>query len=342
MHQTLASIRPAAVTIVDIDDAASAWRDIELLDMDAVQLKSMPCRVRRVIVRLDACAVVFHSTNARVRTRTRVQPGMVAYAAFAPNTQGTVNGVTVHPRLMVSAAPWQTASFVAEPGWESLSFLVGARDLRDRLTSCKGMEGFRLPQGVEALQVDRDKVRVLYDWGRRLVRAAESDPFAFERGRDAPERARRELFEHLLSTLQGARASEPSAVERTRQARSRIVQLAEDHAMSRIEDRLQVSDLCRAAGVSERSLEYAFKDVLGLSPVSYLLRLRLHRVRQALLATTSGASTVSGEALKWGFGHFGDFSQAYKECFGELPSQTLRRPPDAMRQAVAHSPARTR
>jgi hypothetical protein len=29
--------------------------------------------------------------------------------------------------------------------------------------------------------------------------------------------------------------------------------------------------------------------------------------------------------LNWGFWHFGEFSRAYKECFGELPSDTLRR-----------------
>jgi AraC-like DNA-binding protein len=32
-------------------------------------------------------------------------------------------------------------------------------------------------------------------------------------------------------------------------------------------------------------------------------------------------------ALNWGFWHFGEFSRAYKDCFGELPSVTLRRRP---------------
>ena len=92
-----------------------------------------------------------------------------------------------------------------------------------------------------------------------------------------------------------------------------------------------MSDLCRAAGVSERTLEYAFRDVMGLTPVAYLTRLRLHRVRQGLLAGTHGSTTVSTQALNWGFWHFGDFSRAYKECFGEFPSDTLRRPPNHSR-----------
>ena len=109
---------------------------------------------------------------------------------------------------------------------------------------------------------------------------------------------------------------------------------AEDYALSRTGDHLYVSDLCRAAGVSERTLEYAFKEIMGLTPVAYLIRLRLHRVRQALLAATQGSTTVSAEALDWGFWHFGEFSRAYKDCFGELPSDTLRRKPDVARRVA--------
>jgi AraC-like DNA-binding protein len=47
-------------------------------------------------------------------------------------------------------------------------------------------------------------------------------------------------------------------------------------------------------------------------------------VRKALRMATHGSTTVSAQALNWGFWHFGDFSRAYKNCFGELPSETLR------------------
>ena len=67
-----------------------------------------------------------------------------------------------------------------------------------------------------------------------------------------------------------------------------------------------------------------------MTPIAYLTRLRLHRVRQELRTATYGSTTVSIAALKWGFWHFGEFSRAYKACFGDLPSDTLkRRPADA-------------
>jgi transcriptional regulator GlxA family with amidase domain len=106
------------------------------------------------------------------------------------------------------------------------------------------------------------------------------------------------------------------------------VRRAEEYALAQNGAHLCVSDLCRVAGVSERTLDYAFKEVMGLTPVAYLTRLRLHRVRKALLAATPGSTTVSAQALTWGFWHFGEFSRAYRACFGELPSQTLQRRPE--------------
>jgi transcriptional regulator GlxA family with amidase domain len=57
----------------------------------------------------------------------------------------------------------------------------------------------------------------------------------------------------------------------------------------------------------------------------HLDKLRLHRVRQALIAAKPELTTVAAEALRWGFWHFGGFARAYRKCFGKLPSETLAR-----------------
>jgi len=88
---------------------------------------------------------------------------------------------------------------------------------------------------------------------------------------------------------------------------------------------LTVTELCKVSGVSERTLQYAFHDIMGMSPLTYLHRLRLHRARDALRDATSDSTTVTDVAMNWGFWHLGEFSRAYKNCFGEVPSSTLRR-----------------
>ena len=327
MVEPVVTLEPPAVTVVEISDPAAANAGIELIDLDAVQLQATPFRARRVIVRLEAATVLFHATNVRVRTRTRVLRDLVAYDTFGPQTRGTVNGLAVRPGLLIAAESEAEVAFVTDAHWESLAFLLAPQEIRAHLTARQRAGTFRLPHGVEALQADAERVRRLFDWGKRLVDVAIERPDVFNEWKQERAAAQVELYEHLLAALGGADDFEPSRIDRTRQTQSRIVKIAEEYALSKVGEPLYVTDLCKATGTSERALEYAFKEVMGLAPVTYLIRLRLHRVRQALSAATAESTTVSAEALNWGFWHFGEFSRAYKDCFGELPSDTLRRNP---------------
>ena len=324
MQGTVAS-DPPAVTVVDIDDPTVANTGVELLDLDAVQLQSMPMRVRRVVIRLESAAVIYHSANLRVRTRTSVRKGLLGYVAFGPHTNGSSNGLPVRPGLMLAAEPGAESTFVTNPGWESITFLLPPGDVRAHLTARQRENEFHMPKGVEPLQIDATRVGALYDWGKRLVDAVVQKPSLLDEQARMCLVAQDELLEMLLATLRVADDFETTRSDRKRQARDRIVRVAEEYALAHAGERLCVGDLCRAAAVSERTLEYAFRDVAGLTPLKYLVRLRLHRVRQALLAATPESTKVSVEALNWGFWHFGEFSRAYRQCFGELPSATLRR-----------------
>ena len=321
------TIAQPAVTVEDINDPATVNAGIELIDQDAVKLQSQPLRARRVIVRLGAAMAVFYTSNLRLRTRTSVHAGLLAYVAFGPQARGTGNGLPVRPGMMLAAAPESEARFVVDAGWEGVTFLLPPQDISAHLAIRQRDREFRMPHGVETLQVSEARARQLFDWGKRLVDTAVLDPTLFNESETERSAAQAELLETLLATLNVANDFEPSRNDRTRQAQSLIVKIAEDHALSQTGATLYVTDLCKAAGVSERTLEYAFKAVQGLTPMAYLIRLRLHHARQALLAAPHGSTTVTAEALRWGFWHFGEFSRAYKDCFGELPSDTLLRKP---------------
>jgi AraC-like DNA-binding protein len=319
-----------AVTVAEISDPAIAGQGIELLELDALQLTSTtPFRARRVVVRLEDGAVVYHSTNQRIRTRTKALPGRLAYVTFGPRAKGTVNGLPVHPELMLAVEPETEVVFVTDSGYESVTFLLPPEELRAHLRDRRREGDFHFPKGAETLEAEGVMVRRLVDWGKRLVDTAVRQPERFNDRKDQRAAAQVEMVETLLGTLGATRSFEPSRADHLQQSHTLVVKTAEDYALSHVHERVYVTDLCRAAAVSERALEYAFKEVMGLTPMAYLIRLRLHRVRQALLAATHGSTTVSAVALDWGFWHFGEFSRAYKDCFGELPSDTLRRKPPA-------------
>lgn len=317
-----------AVNVVEISDPTAVGESIKVINQDVVQLESKPLSARRVVVRLGSALVLFHSTNLAVRARTRLHADFVAYTAFGPNARGTVNGLSVSPDRVLASMPGVEVEIVVMAGYESIAFLLPPDEVQSHLRG-RHREGEFGPQKCVDLLTPRPAAaHGLYRWGRRLTDVAARQPELF----DVPQTrgaAQVELLENLLATLHSVVEVEWTPHEVTRQRHSRTVQLVEDYALSHIEERLHVTDLCKAAGVSERNLQYAFTEVMGMTPMAYLTRLRLHQVRKLLRAATHGTTTVTAAALRWGFWHFGDFSRAYKACFGELPSDTLRGSKDA-------------
>lgn len=82
-------------------------------------------------------------------------------------------------------------------------------------------------------------------------------------------------------------------------------------------------DVAFAINVSPRTLYGAFQQYLNTTPMRHLKNLRLDKARERLLAADPRADSVTAVALEYCFQHFGHFSAAYKNKFGELPSDTL-------------------
>lgn len=319
-----------AVSVEEITDAATAGSGIALINQDVVKLQSSDFHARRIVVHLESAHAIFHSTNSRLRARTTVKEGLLAFVAFGPKANGTINGRPVRSGLLLAADSTTEACLVVDQDcWESMTFLLPPQLVSEHLAARQRESEFCFPREVEVLQADPEKVDQLFDWGKRLANTAARQPEIFDEHSISRKASQVEMLEALFSAIDVAEKSEPSRSERTRQAYGQMVKRAEEYAMENAGDQLYVSDLCKIAEVSERTLEYAFQEIMGLAPMNYLIRLRLHRVRQSLLASTQGTTTVSIEALNWGFWHFGEFSHLYRDCFGELPSHTLRRKPEA-------------
>jgi AraC-like DNA-binding protein len=100
-----------------------------------------------------------------------------------------------------------------------------------------------------------------------------------------------------------------------------VLHYIEDHADSH----LTPEALAKKAGVSVRTLHAAFQEQLGESPMAYVRRIRLGRVRAELLRSDPTKVRVTDVAMRWGFVHPSRFAEQYREQFGELPSVTLHR-----------------
>lgn len=85
-----------------------------------------------------------------------------------------------------------------------------------------------------------------------------------------------------------------------------------------------IAELCRAAGVTPRTLSRAFQAIRGKPPSRYLHEPRLAQVRDALMSD-AGNGSVTDIAMRFGFRELGRFAVDYRARFGESPSETLRR-----------------
>ena len=103
-----------------------------------------------------------------------------------------------------------------------------------------------------------------------------------------------------------------------------IVQRAIDVAAASNGERLTVVGLCRAVGVSERTLRTAFHHVHGVSPKQFLIQRRLKEAHDALLRARGAKGAVTRIATQSGFFELGRFAGCYRHVFGVRPSETLR------------------
>ena len=103
------------------------------------------------------------------------------------------------------------------------------------------------------------------------------------------------------------------------------LQRALDYITSSANEAPRISDVCQAACISERTLQFAFLDHFGISPKQYLNFYRLNAVRRELHFADPSSSTVKQIAAHWGFWHMGKLGGDYYNLFGELPSETLKK-----------------
>jgi AraC-like DNA-binding protein len=126
--------------------------------------------------------------------------------------------------------------------------------------------------------------------------------------------------------LQGSVARKVTRRARPPSVRRRLaVQRARRYINEHFSEAIRLSDLCRNAHAQARSLEYAFREVLGVSPIAYLRVIRLNRAREILHTAAVWTQSISQIALDSGFSHLSQFAVDYKRHFGESPSVTYQR-----------------
>jgi AraC-like DNA-binding protein len=128
------------------------------------------------------------------------------------------------------------------------------------------------------------------------------------------------LLACLTSTLDG------SASESSCEAAPEYVRRAERYLLDHLtDDGVKVAKIAQAVATTTRTLYDGFKRANGVGPLTWMRAERLERARGDLLSARHGEIRVTDVAIRWGFHHLGRFCVAYRQRFGETPTQTLHR-----------------
>lgn len=108
-----------------------------------------------------------------------------------------------------------------------------------------------------------------------------------------------------------------------RQPLPRDVKKAIDLVRGNLVRRWTIDDLARLCAVPRRTLEKHFRRFVGYGPSEFLHTARLDEARRKILAASPEAN-VTEIANQCGLTHLGRFAGAYRQRYGESPSDTLR------------------
>ncbi|MGY0219258.1 helix-turn-helix domain-containing protein [Endozoicomonadaceae bacterium StTr2] len=131
-----------------------------------------------------------------------------------------------------------------------------------------------------------------------------------------------QIMQLTVDALTSASEAPQTIVRKTKRLRG--VRQVVDYLKAAARDLPTIPELCAIARMSQRSLEYGFREQFGVTPIQYMRFVRLNGAREDLLKVEDSQTRISDIALRWGFIEFGRFAADYNRLFDELPSQTLR------------------
>jgi AraC-like DNA-binding protein len=102
------------------------------------------------------------------------------------------------------------------------------------------------------------------------------------------------------------------------------VKQASTYIEAHLQDEIDLADIAAAVKISPRLLQKAFAQECECSPMRFVTRTRLERIRQQL-ERASSTTRIVDVMLDYGITQGGKFAKEYQQLFGEKPSDTLKR-----------------
>ena len=328
---------------IDCRDPAELTANLPEWHWDLTRLEGGEFHARATTIPLEAVFIAKLKFNRALLHRIRPPLGCVSILMFDQSVGAVfVDGHRLAKAEGIVLDPCSNAEILSHG--ECIVIALSMSELCWRnTTQMSRHDGAALRGGSRLLTCDRNSVSELLGDASSVIQA-----LAIRSKRPAEPGVRSTCCELILARLRAVRrqSRQIHGAHRGRARRIDSVQRARDYILKHLAEPISLSDLCGQTHMQARALEYGFREIVGLSPMSYVRMLRLGEVHRRLLGGVSHHRTISELALDAGFWHLSQFAVDYKKLFMESPSATRRRlagmaEPRLERVAAIHPKSRT-
>ena len=207
--------------------------------------------------------------------------------------------------------------------WATMSLPV--EDYLAVASTVAGREA-RVPDDGRVLRPSAGAFARLQDIHATAGRLAEESPEVLENAESA-----RSLEQELIQAMVDCTIPDPAEGNSSSRHEHRNI-MRRFHALIEANGPipLYVPEICAALGVSNSTLLRCCREQIGVSPQRYLWLRRMNVARHELMKSDPEHKSVTEIATNCGFWELDRFAVAYRNQFGERPSETLHRTPDAI------------
>lgn len=126
-----------------------------------------------------------------------------------------------------------------------------------------------------------------------------------------------EMLVHILRGLDDTNERQPTSLTSRQQRQQKIVDETIYFLENHFTEEISLEQLAQAQFVSPAYLSRLFKDIVGESPINYLIKLRLSEAQHLIKTTTLSIKQI---AQATGYQDAYHFSKSFKKQFGIAPS----------------------
>jgi len=309
VHQTFSSID-------QLREETAGW------DLDWRQLDRGPLDAPHVLIASPNAFFTRFSFNRRFLQRGHSPAGRLTFGLLGESV-GEIDWCRAaadnrHLLIFNSGSDYES---VSQPGFNGNTMSYSEDHLESIVRNLELDVTFDRYRNVEtALQIDPAGASDLRQHLQQLNRATSAEP-----GEIGSEWIRNELEYEIPAKLLRLLATNPQRESSLVDGfKARAARRARDYIDAHASESPTIQEVSRTAGVSWRSLDYAFRELFGVTPKQYLQATRLDGVHKDLRRRGPDVK-IADIANAWGFWHMGQFAKDFKRQFGELPSATIRR-----------------